>query len=253
MLFMNNNQPTAAILIIGNEILSGRTQDVNVQFLAKKLSDMGVSLLESRIIQDNEDQIVCSVNELRKKYTYVFTTGGIGPTHDDITSESIAKAFGVNLERNAKAIDMIKGHYKEKGKVLKDGAFSMAEIPVGAKLIKNSLSGAPGFNIENVYVFAGVPEIVQSMFYDVEKSFRKGDKFISKSIKVFVGESAIKDILRVLQEGCDGLQFGSYPFIENGEWYTTMVIRGQNSTNVEKAASKLKNKLKKNDIEFLEV
>lgn len=253
MSFMNNNQPTAAILIIGNEILSGRTQDVNVQFIAKKLSDMGIVLSESCIIQDNQSQIIEFVNRLRGKYTYVFTTGGIGPTHDDITAESVARAFGVKLERNDEAVEMIKIHLEKKNKVIYENSFATAQIPMGAKLIKNSLSGAPGFNIENVYVLAGIPSIVESMFEDVEKKLKRGEKFISRSVKVFVGESIIKDILKTTQEEYDDLQLGSYPMMENEKWCTIMVIRGQRESKIENAVLELKGKLKDNNIEFSEV
>ncbi|MCH9753730.1 MAG: competence/damage-inducible protein A [Alphaproteobacteria bacterium] len=250
---MSNNQPTAAILIIGNEILSGRTQDLNVQFIANKLSDIGIILVEVHMVQDDEDQIVDSVNVLRKKHKYVFTTGGIGPTHDDITAPSIAKAFGVSLKRSAEAFDMIKRHLKKKGKVIKNESAVMADVPVGAELIKNSLSGCPGFNIENVYVLAGIPDIVKSMFENIEEELERGEKFISKNIKVFIGESAIKDILQNAQDKYDKLQFGSYPFRENEEWGTVMVVRGQNPIDIEEAFLELKKELKKYGINFSEV
>lgn len=250
---MPNNQHTAAILVIGNEILSGRTQDKNVQFIAARLSEMGIVLTECRIIQDDEVQIVDFLNELRRKNTYVFTTGGIGPTHDDITAASVAKAFNVDLTRSEEAILMIHNHYKEMNRVINPNSFIMADIPVGAKLIKNNVSGAPGFNIENVYVFAGVPAIAQEMFNNAALSLKKGKPFSSKSIRIFIGESRVRGILVDVQNKFPNLQVGSYPSMsEDKSWLTTIVIRGQDPISIEKASNTFMDMLAKNEFEYKE-
>jgi len=250
---MQKNQQTAAILIIGNEILSGRTQDKNVQFIAEQLSNMGIVLAECRVVRDEESQIIESLNELRRKYTYLFTTGGIGPTHDDITAPSIAKAFNVGLTRSEEAVLMIKNHYKEMNKVLNPNSFIMADIPMGAKLVTNNLSGAPGFNIENVYVFAGVPAIAQEMFNNIAPDLKKGEPFSSKSIRIFVGESRVRGILIDVQNQFSNLQVGSYPSMSDGKsWLTTIVIRGQDPVSIEMASNTLMDILAKNEFEYKE-
>jgi len=215
---------------------------------------MGIVLTECRIIQDNETQIVDSLNELRRKNTYVFTTGGIGPTHDDITAASVAKAFGVELFRNKDAISMIENHYKDKNKVLNPNSFIMADTPVGSTLIKNNVSGAPGFNIENVYVLAGVPAIVQEMFNNIEPSLMKGKSFLSKSIKTFVGESKIRDILLEVQKKFTDIDVGSYPSLDETGivWCTTIVIRGQELDRINMATRMLMDMFFENDIEYKE-
>ena len=157
------NNPTAAMIVIGDEILSGRTRDTNMHYLAKELGKIGILLQEVRIVSDQENAIVFAITELRKKFDHIFTSGGIGPTHDDITADSVAKAFKVEISVRHDAKQILTDYYKNKGILLNDSRLRMARIPDGARLIKNSISGAPGFQIENVYVMAGVPLIFQSM------------------------------------------------------------------------------------------
>ena len=171
---------TSSILIIGNEILSGRTQDINVQFIAKELSKLGISLSEVRIVPDNKQEIVINLNQLRKKYDYVFTTGGIGPTHDDITSECVSEAFSVEYSINSEAYDLLKNFYPE-GE-LNEGRIKMTKMPKGAKLIKNPLTVAPGFYIKNVYVLPGVPKIMQTMFPSIINNLKISDPIISQTV-----------------------------------------------------------------------
>jgi molybdenum cofactor synthesis domain-containing protein len=240
---MNNKQVRAAILVIGNEILSGRTQDKNIQFIAKHLSDCGVVLAEVRVVEDIKPAIVNAVNELRNKYDFLFTTGGIGPTHDDITTESIAEAFSVEVELREEAADLIKNQYKEAGVQFRSEALKMAMIPEGAELIKNSVSGAPGFRIDNVFVFAGIPHIMQSMFLGILDQIKTDNKFHSITVTVNVGESAIAAICEKLQAEEVDVQIGSYPFTENKKWATELVIRGNSKNTVTSVANKLKNYL----------
>lgn len=245
-----NNQPTAAIVIIGDEILSGRTQDKNVQFLAEQFSDLGILLKEVRVIRDDEEQIIATVNELRENHTHVVTTGGIGATHDDITASSVAKAFGVSLYKDQEAVEMIEKYLKEKHKIPSGGTFITANVPEGCKLIKNSVSGAPGFTIGNVHVLAGIPEIVESMFQDLSTKLEKGKRFNSRSIKVNKGEGFIIHILSDVQERHKSIQIGSYPFEENNNWCTTIVIRGQDLSEVKLVTQELKDIFNRDSIEF---
>jgi molybdenum cofactor synthesis domain-containing protein len=245
-----NNQPTAAIVIIGDEILSGRTQDKNVRFLAEKFSNLGILLKEVRIVRDDEEQIITTVNELRKNHTNVITTGGIGATHDDITASSVAKAFGVKLYKDQEAVEMIDKYIKSKNKEPSAGTFLTANVPEGCELIKNAVSGAPGFTIGNVHVLAGIPEIAQSMFQDLSNKLEKGKKFNSCSIKVNIGEGSIIHILSDAQEKHKNIQIGSYPFEEQNNWRTTIVVRGQDLSEVKLVTQELQDIFNKEQIEF---
>lgn len=248
-----NNQPTVAIVIIGDEILSGRVQDQNVQFLAQQFSDMGILLEEVRMVQDNENQIIDTVNELRNRYTYVVTTGGIGPTHDDITASSVAKAFGVKLYRNKEAMEMIERYLEKKKKVASAGTFITADVPEGSELIKNGLSGAPGFTVGNVHVLAGIPDIARSMFKDLSTKLERGKKFESTSMMVMKGEGSIIHFLSDIQNKYEEIQIGSYPFEEDGQWRTTIVVRGQNLSEVKVVTEELQSIFNKHNIEFSEI
>jgi molybdenum cofactor synthesis domain-containing protein len=244
------NQVRAAILVIGNEILSGRTQDQNVKFIAEHLSDCGISLMEVRIVQDIKKTIIESVNSLRNKYDFVFTTGGIGPTHDDITAESIAEAFSVQLELREEAEEAIRNRYAEAKVEFRAESLRMAMIPQGAELIQNAVSGAPGFRIDNVFVFAGVPHIMQSMFLSIIPSIKTEQKFYSSTLTLKVGESSIAEICRAIQLEDETVQIGSYPFEENGKWATKLVIRDLNQNKVKIVADKLKKKLQESQIPY---
>ncbi len=234
---------TAAIMITGNEILSGRTQDKNVNYIAKELSSMGIELLEVRIIADIKEMIVDTVNELRKKYTYVFSTGGIGPTHDDITAECIAEAFGVKNVLNNDAFMILEKYYGKEN--LTEGRLRMAHIPETAGLIENSASGAPGFYIENVYVLAGVPYIMQAMFNSLKPTLTRGEEFISKTLEVKLPESYIANVFADLQKEYPDIKMGSYPFQDGKIWGTHLVLRGTNIVEIEKAYNKLELEVKK--------
>lgn len=219
---------TAALIIIGNEVLSGRTQDANIQYIATGLNDVGVRLKEVRVIEDNEAAIITAVNALRATHAYVFTTGGIGPTHDDITAECIAKAFGVALKRDPRAVQRLLLQIKPEN--LNEARLRMANIPEGADLIDNPVSHAPGFKIGNVYVMAGVPKIMQAMFEGVRGSLKGGGKMWSRNVTIHVGEGVIADGLRAIQERWPAVEIGSYPFSNQGKYGTVIVTRGTDQT-----------------------
>ena len=192
------NNPTAAMIVIGDEILSGRTRDSNMHYLAKELVNVGVSLKEVRIISDDQEEIILSTNELRKKFNYVFTSGGIGPTHDDITADSIAKAFKVKIGVRSDAKNLLTEYYKQNGIELNSSRIRMARIPDTAELIENTISGAPGFKIENVFVMAGVPSIFQSMVDVTLKNMKHGSPLKSKSIILNLPEGEIAEKLKAM-------------------------------------------------------
>ena len=224
---------TAGLLIIGDEILSGRTTDKNLNFLAVNLTEIGISLSEVRVVGDFEDEIIAAVNILREKYTYVFTSGGIGPTHDDITSESIAKAFGVKNELNREAEEVLRSHY---GVEVNEARLKMAKIPVGSTLLDNPISSAPGFRIENVFVMAGIPSIFQVMFHAAAKEIEGGAKIVAKEFKTDLVESQIAKPLADLQKEYPDVAMGSYPF-KGG---TALVFRGIDEDKVDEAFEKMK-------------
>ncbi len=216
---------TASLLIIGNEILSGRTQDTNTAWIAAKLAERGIKLVEVRIVPDIEHVIISTVHELRQKVGYLFTTGGIGPTHDDITSETMAKAFGVPYELNTEARQILLGYYKTEDQ-LTPARLKMAHIPKGAKLIENPVSGAPGFQIENVYVMAGVPRIMQAMFDGLLPEMATGHPILSNTITCDLPESKIAETLANIQKQYEMIDIGSYPHYRAGEVGLSLVLRG---------------------------
>ncbi len=220
---------TAALIIIGDEILSGRTQDKNTAYIAEKLNMQGVRLKEVRVISDDKQKIIDTVSELRDTdnggHDYVFTTGGIGPTHDDITTESIAEAFGMELELSATAYAALLSYYKDESEIT-ESRKKMAMIPKGAKLVDNPVSGAPGINIENVYIFAGVPRIMQSMFDAVAPTLQGGKPMVAKSVTADLAESHVADGLAEIQLRYPDIAIGSYPQYKNGRFGTCLVLRG---------------------------
>lgn len=224
--------PTACLIIIGNEVLSGRTQDKNLSWIAKELNDTGVKLAEARIIPDIEQVIIDTVNTCRKAHTYVFTTGGIGPTHDDITSACIAKAFGVKLERNTQAVAILEKHYSKEN--LNEARLKMAEIPVGASLVPNPVSAAPGFCMENVYVMAGVPSIMQAMFGFIKPQLKGGPKTLSRTLSAYITEGIIAEKLTAIQNQSPEVEIGSYPFIRNQRLGVSLVSRSTNPQALDK-------------------
>ena len=227
----------AALIIIGNEILSGRTQDKNLSYLANWLNEIGIQLSEVRVIRDEEEVIIETINYLRKTYDYVFTTGGIGPTHDDITSLSIAKAFNVDLEINDKALSILKEYYKDSE--LTDARMKMTMIPKGAELVENPVSKAPGFKMENVFVMAGIPSIMQGMLEGARKHLKGGDIIKSVSVDVFTPESNVADELTKLQDKYKNIEIGSYPFTKENRFGTSLVLRSKNEQLLEECKLEL--------------
>lgn len=220
----------AALIVIGNEVLSGRTQDANIRYLALGLDDVGIRLREVRIIADDESAIIKAVNELRAVYSYVFTTGGIGPTHDDITSDAVAKAFGVPLRRNPDALARLQSRMRPED--LNEARLRMANIPEGASLIGNPISQAPGFRLGNVLVLAGVPRIMQAMFEGIKSSLAGGARILSRSVTLHAPEGAVATALAGLQARRPETEIGSYPFSRNGAFGTVVVVRGTDESIV---------------------
>jgi molybdenum cofactor synthesis domain-containing protein len=229
---------TACVLIIGNEILSGRTQDANLAFLAQGLNDIGIRLREARVIADDTPTIVGTVNEVRRKFDYVFTTGGIGPTHDDITAPSIAEAFGVPLILHPEAKRILESHYPPGG--LNEARLRMAQVPEGASLLPNPISRAPGFRIGNVFVLPGVPQIMQAIFNELKHRLKGGAKVFSRSISCTMGEGTIAKDLAALQARYADLEIGSYPYFRRSDFGVTLVVRGTEQGRIAAAVEELK-------------
>lgn len=232
---------TACLIIIGNEILSGRTQDKNVAWIAAKLNDAGVRLLEVRIIPDIKQVIIDTVNHCRRQYDYVFTTGGIGPTHDDITSDAIAAAFGVKLELHREAAAILENYYGKEH--LNAARLKMAEIPVGGVLIANPVSAAPGFSIENVYVMAGVPNIMQAMFDNIKHRFKGNARMYTRTLSAYITEGLIAEKLTAIANQCPDVEIGSYPFVRSQRLGTSLVSRSTSPDRVNVAYELLKGML----------
>lgn len=232
---------TAAVLLIGDEILSGRTQDVNLAGIARFLNPLGIDLLEARVVPDTQCEIVAAVNALRARYTYVFTTGGIGPTHDDITADAIACAFGVSIDYDEEALAILADRYKPEE--FNESRRRMARIPRGGSLIRNSVSAAPGFQVENVFVMAGVPRIMQAMLEDIRPRLETGIPVISRSLRTTLPEGRIAAPLETIQKAHPDLKLGSYPFFAagtgGGSNGTVLLVRGRNKANVERAAEEI--------------
>tara|TARA_B100000029_G_scaffold104363_1_gene94904 strand:+ start:1435 stop:2187 length:753 start_codon:yes stop_codon:yes gene_type:complete len=245
-----NTKVHATIIIIGNEILSGRTQDVNVSFLSKWLNDLGVRVSEVRIIEDNEEDIVRCINEVKNKFKYVFTTGGIGPTHDDITSKSIAKAFNLKYGFHKEAYVILEKYYKS-GE-FNEGRQKMAKMPEGASLIYNPSSGAPGFVVENVFCLPGVPSILKSMVDDLKNKIIGGKKILSETISIQTVESEISKSLEEVQKEFKNVEIGSYPFFRLGKIGVSIVIRSDEKKQIDVCSKKIINFLKKEKIRIIE-
>ncbi|HEY1300938.1 MAG TPA: molybdopterin-binding protein [Stellaceae bacterium] len=232
------NIVTACILIIGNEILSGRTQDENLAFLARGLNDAGIRVREARVIADDPGAIVGAVNEARAKFDHVFTTGGIGPTHDDITAQCVADAFGVPLVVHPEAKRLLESHYP--AGQLNEARLRMAMVPQGAALLPNPISQAPGFRIGNVYVLPGVPRIMQGIFAQLRERLKGGDKLLSRSISCRLGEGVLARDLAALQTRWADLEIGSYPYFRRGDFGVTLVLRGTDAGRLDRAAHELR-------------
>ncbi|MBL8584707.1 MAG: competence/damage-inducible protein A [Rhizobiaceae bacterium] len=224
---------TAAMVVIGDEILSGRTKDRNIGHLAEILTAVGIDLKEVRVVPDEEDEIVAAVNALRQRYRYVFTTGGIGPTHDDITADSVAKAFGVPCEYDARAYPMLEAHYDARGMEYTEARKRMARMPRGADLIDNPISVAPGFRIGNVHVMAGVPAIFQAMLDNVLPTLETGTRLLSETVPCPYGEGVIGGPLAEVQKAHPETIIGSYPKYVDGRFWTELVVRARSPEALE--------------------
>jgi molybdenum cofactor synthesis domain-containing protein len=231
--------PTAAMLVIGDEILSGRTRDSNMYHLAGELTRHGVRLMEVRVVADDHAGIMTAVNALRAAWDHVFTSGGIGPTHDDITADAVAAAFGVGIWHRADAMALLQAHYDRAGLPFNEARQRMARIPDGARLIENPVSAAPGFSIGNVHVMAGVPNIFQAMVAGVLPTITGGAPLLSQSLTVHRGEGEIAGEFGALAAEFPDLSMGSYPFLRNGAHGTNLVIRGTDAARLDAAMTRL--------------
>ena len=231
--------PTAAMIVIGDEILSGRTRDSNMNHLAKELTKVGIDLCEARVVSDDRDAIIGAVSELRGKVDHVFTSGGIGPTHDDITADCVAAAFGVSIDIREDAYALLAAHYERQGSEFNAARQRMARIPDGAVLIENPVSIAPGFAMDNVYVMAGVPAVFETMVASVLPTLTGGAPLLSQNLRVERGEGDIAGPLAELASEFGDLSIGSYPFQKNGIYGANIVIRGADGARVDAAMTRL--------------
>lgn len=229
--------PTAAMIVIGDEILSGRTRDANMHHLAGRLTEMGIDLCEARVIGDRAETIIATVGELAARHDHVFTSGGIGPTHDDITAEAVARAFDTPISIRDDARDILERHYAGTGRDLTEARLRMARIPDGADLIENPVSAAPGFTLRNVHVMAGVPNIFTAMLESLMPRLTGGTPLRSISIRVNMGEGDLAQHLSEIAARFPDLSVGSYPFVENGVHGSNVVLRGTDAARLEDARS----------------
>ena len=245
-----NTKVNAAILIIGNEILSGRTQDTNTSTLAIWLNSIGVKVNEVRVIPDNEKIIIDTLNLLRRTYDYVFTTGGIGPTHDDITAESVSKAFNRKYQIHKEAFKLLEAYYKP-GE-FNEGRQKMVWMPEGAELIINPTSGAPGFKVDNVFCLPGVPSILKSMLGGLKNKIIGGEPILSHTISLKTVESEIANSLTKVQQQNKDVEIGSYPFFHAGKLGVSIVIRSEDKSKIEACNSQILEFVNKKKIEIVE-
>ena len=247
----NKKEIIAAIIIIGNEVLSGRTKDLNTSTLSIWLNSIGIVVKEVRVIQDIEKKIISTVNELRNKFDYVFTTGGIGPTHDDITAESVSKAFNLEYGIHREAFSILERYY-ERGEFNK-GRQKMSMMPTTAKLILNPSSGAPGFYIENVFCLPGVPSILKAMIGGLSNVLVGGDPILSKTINLKTYESEIAKSLTNIQNNNKDVEIGSYPFFRQGKLGVSIVIRSVNQNKLDNCNSQILEFVKEKNIKVIEI
>ena len=231
--------PTAAMVVIGDEILSGRTRDSNLQYLARELTNIGIDLKEARFVADDHVTITKTVKNLSSRYDHVFTSGGIGPTHDDITAEAVAAAFEATIGIRADARGILKAHYDRQGIELNEARLRMARIPKGALLIDNPISAAPGFSLKNVHVIAGVPSIFQAMIASLLPSLSVGAPLLSHSMRLERGEGDIAEPLSQVANLFPDIALGSYPFQKGGKYGTNIVLRGTNEDRISQAKQQL--------------
>ena len=232
---------TAAVMIIGDEILSGRTQDTNLRDIARYLAAYGVDLAEARVVPDHEDEIIGALNHLRARYDYVITTGGIGPTHDDITADCVAAAFGVALYEHPDIVAMMAARW---GGELNAARRRMARVPHGGSLVKNPVQGPPGFQIENVFTFAGIPSVAQGMFQSMKHRLVGGDPVLARTVRTNLPEGIIAEPLGALQNRYADIDIGSYPAFRNGRPSVSLVLRGTDDARLQSAAAELIHTLK---------
>ncbi len=232
--------PTAAVLLIGDEVLSGRTKDKNLGFIADYLTALGVDLREARCVADVEEDIVAAVNALRARYTYVFTTGGIGPTHDDITADAVGKAFGVPVEHDPRAVETLLAYFKQMGREPNEARLRMARVPRGASLIENTVSKAPGFRMENVFVMAGVPKVMNAMMDAIAPTLEKGVPMQSRTIALQGGEGDVAKPLGEIQSRYTDVFIGSYPYESPTGFATNLVVRSRNPQALDVAEAEVK-------------
>jgi molybdenum cofactor synthesis domain-containing protein len=232
-------ETTACLILIGNELLSGRTQDKNLAFIATELNEVGVRLREARVIPDVRETIVATLNECRVKHDYVFTTGGIGPTHDDITTECVAAAFGVGLYRDPVTVDLLTQRTRERGQEMNEARLRMATFPVGAELLPNSISAAPGYRLDNVFVMAGIPRVMQVMFEAARSQLRGGRKVQARSVAVDLGEGTIADCLSALQAKHPSIDIGSYPQMRPVGFRVSVVLRSTDEAMLDRVTEEL--------------
>jgi molybdenum cofactor synthesis domain-containing protein len=239
---------TAALLAIGDEILSGRTADRNIHYVAGHMTRVGIRLKEVRVVPDEEDAIVGAVNELRARYTYLFTTGGIGPTHDDITADAVAKALGVGIGHDERALALLHAFFAKRKLEPTPARLRMARIPHGASLIRNAISVAPGFRVENVIVLAGVPEVMQVMLDDITPQLDTGAVMQTTTIKLNRAEGEVADIFAAHQKTFPDVTMGSYPSFSDGRISTQLVLRSTDSKRLSAATSALELMLRANKL-----
>jgi len=231
------HNPTAAMLVIGDEILSGRTRDANMHYLAGQLTEKGISLKEVRVVSDDADAIVAAVRALSSTYDHVFTSGGIGPTHDDITADCIARAFDDHIDVRDDARALLAAFYEQTGRELNEARLRMARIPDRATLIENPVSVAPGFTLKNVHVMAGVPSVFQAMVASVLPTLTGGAPLISETVRLMRGEGDVAVPLAQIAADFPDLQIGSYPFQQHGRYGTNIVLRGTDASLLKTAAA----------------
>ncbi|GIL41375.1 competence/damage-inducible protein A [Roseiterribacter gracilis] len=231
---MSETLVQAAILVIGNEILTGRTKDANLPFLAERLEARGIRLAEARVVRDVEDEIIAALDALRGRYDYVFTSGGIGPTHDDLTAAAVARAFGRKLVRDAEAVRRLTVHYGGE-EHLTPPRLKMTDIPEGASLIDNPVSAAPGFRVENVFVLAGVPKILQAMYDQLEPSLLGGAPRDKRTVRTALFESRIAEPLAAIAETYAAVEIGSYPWFRLGQGGVALVLRSADAAALTQA------------------
>ena len=246
----NKKEVNAAILIIGNEILSGRTKDLNTSTISSWLNGIGIKVLEVRVVPDVEEKIIFSLNELKKNFSYVFTSGGIGPTHDDITAETVSKCFNLKYEIHQEAYKILEKYYGKEN--FNEGRQKMVWMPSNANLILNPASGAPGFNVENVFCLPGVPSILQSMLPELKNKLVGGNPILSKTISLKTIESEIAKSLKDVQNNNKDVDIGSYPFFRKGKVGVSIVMRSESQSKIDICNSQILNLINEKKIEIVE-